>query len=169
MSEHLPTMDMTDNPTGCCPRFVPGPWENKEFTLEGLKFIKASTKSFFYMPLNMTKVMTVTQKAIENSEAQPKDRYLMLSRDLTPWKADHYFLVTKDVAGFETLSLPGTFFSKVFEGPYSQMGQWYGSLTAALKEKGLNATEIYAFYTTCPGCAKVYGKNYVVLLAKISP
>ncbi|MHC4509420.1 MAG: hydrolase [Planctomycetota bacterium] len=26
---------------------------------------------------------------------------------------------------------------------------------------------MYFFYTTCPKCAKVYGKNYTVLLAKI--
>lgn len=27
--------------------------------------------------------------------------------------------------------------------------------------------DIYAFYTTCPRCAKVYGHNYVVLLARV--
>jgi hypothetical protein len=27
--------------------------------------------------------------------------------------------------------------------------------------------KLYFFYTTCPKCAQVYGKNYVVLLAKI--
>jgi len=27
--------------------------------------------------------------------------------------------------------------------------------------------EIYAFYTTCPRWAKVYGHNYVVLLARV--
>lgn len=25
----------------------------------------------------------------------------------------------------------------------------------------------YFFYTTCPQCAKVYGKNYTIALAKI--
>jgi hypothetical protein len=25
---------------------------------------------------------------------------------------------------------------------------------------------MYMWYTTCPKCAKVYGKNYVVILAK---
>ena len=27
--------------------------------------------------------------------------------------------------------------------------------------------KLYFFYTTCPKCAKVYGKNYVVLLAQV--
>jgi hypothetical protein len=26
---------------------------------------------------------------------------------------------------------------------------------------------LYCYYTTCPKCAKKYGKNYVVLLAKV--
>jgi hypothetical protein len=26
---------------------------------------------------------------------------------------------------------------------------------------------MYFFYTTCPKCAKKYGKNYVVILAQI--
>jgi hypothetical protein len=27
--------------------------------------------------------------------------------------------------------------------------------------------KMYFFYTTCPKCAKVYGKNYTVILAQI--
>jgi hypothetical protein len=27
--------------------------------------------------------------------------------------------------------------------------------------------KLYFFYTTCPKCAKHYGKNYVVLLAQV--
>lgn len=30
-----------------------------------------------------------------------------------------------------------------------------------------NMEKMYFFYTTCPKCAKVYGKNYTVLLAKV--
>lgn len=166
MSQSLPSVDMTDNPTGCCPRFHPEPWDNKEFSLEGLKFIKASTRSFLYMPLNMTQVMTRTQKAIEDAGAAPKDRYLMLSQDISLWRADHYFLVTKEVPGFDLQALPGTFFSRVFEGSYSQMGAWYKTMEQELVRLGQTLKEVYAFYTTCPQCAKTYGKNYVVLLAK---
>lgn len=164
----LPAMDLSDNPTGCCPRFHPEPWENQEFTLEGLSFVKASTRSFLFMPLNMDKVMTRTQADIAAAGAHPKDRYLILSRDLSPWKADHYFLVSGSVPGYEPQSLPGTYRSKVFEGPYQQMGSWYKTMAADLKAQGLEPQDILAFYTTCPNCAKEYGKNYVVLLARVS-
>jgi hypothetical protein len=33
------------------------------------------------------------------------------------------------------------------------------------REKQLK--KLYFFYTTCPKCAKYYGKNYVVLLAQV--
>jgi hypothetical protein len=34
------------------------------------------------------------------------------------------------------------------------------------KEKSLK--KLYFSYTTCPKCAKAYGKNYVVLFAQIN-
>jgi len=35
------------------------------------------------------------------------------------------------------------------------------------KEVVLAMEKLFFFYTTCPKCAKAYGKNYVVLLAKV--
>ena len=157
MTSTLPTMDLSDSPTGCCPRFHPEGWDEQDFKLEGLKFIKASTRSFLFMPMNMAKVMGQTQKAIDAAGARPSDRYLILSHDVSPWKADHYFLVAGEVPGYPTQTLPGAFHARVFEGPYRQMGAWY---------KAMGGGEVYAFFTTCPGCAKTYGKNYVVLLAR---
>jgi len=167
MASPLPAQDLADNPTGCCPRFHPDPWENHEFTLEGLSFIRASTRSFLYMPLNMGSVMAQTQKAIDAAGAAPRDRYLVLSRDLSLWRADHWFLVAGPVPGYDLVSLHGTFHSRVFEGSFGQMGAWYKQIEKDLSARGLPLTEVYAFYTTCPNCAKVYGKNYVVLLARI--
>ena len=36
----------------------------------------------------------------------------------------------------------------------------------AMAEQGRSSEKLYFWYTTCPKCAKVYGKNYVVLLAE---
>lgn len=167
MASPLPVQDLTDNPTGCCPRFHPDPWENHEFTLEGLSFVRAITRSFLYMPLNMSSVMAKTQKAIDAAGATPHDRYLMLSRDVSLWRAEHWLLVNAPVPGYEMVALRGSFHSRVFEGAYSQMGTWYKQIEQDLTARGLPLTEVYAYYTTCPNCAKVYGKNYVVLLAKV--
>jgi len=166
MTSPLPPMDLSDNPTGCCPRFHPDPWENHEFSLDGLTFLRASTRSVFHIPLNMESVMTRAQMAIAAAGASPRDRYLMLSRDLTPWRADHLLLVTGEVPGYPVVTLNGAFHSRVFEGSFGQMGRWFKEMEKDLSARGLPMGEVYAFYTTCPKCAKVYQKNYVVLLAR---
>jgi hypothetical protein len=40
-------------------------------------------------------------------------------------------------------------------------------MTDYVRERGKTLKKLYFFYTTCPKCAKYYGKNYVVLLAQI--
>jgi len=34
-------------------------------------------------------------------------------------------------------------------------------------KKGKRLRKMYLYYTTCPKCAKKYGKNYIVILAEI--
>jgi len=36
-----------------------------------------------------------------------------------------------------------------------------------VKSKGKKIKELYFYYTTCPKCAKHYGKNYVVAFAQV--
>jgi len=36
-----------------------------------------------------------------------------------------------------------------------------------VKGKGKALQRMFFFYTTCPKCAKKYGKNYVVTLGKV--
>jgi hypothetical protein len=48
-----PAYDPTDNPTNCCPRFKPEPWDGQELHFENKPFVSASTVSLFHMPLNM--------------------------------------------------------------------------------------------------------------------
>jgi len=40
-------------------------------------------------------------------------------------------------------------------------------MEAYVAKKGKQLKKIYFCYTTCPACAKAYGKNYVVLFAQI--
>jgi len=37
-----------------------------------------------------------------------------------------------------------------------------------MKSEGRMVKKVYFFYTTCPKCAKAYGKNYVVVLAQVA-
>ena len=163
----LPKIDMTDNPTGCCPKFKPDIYDEKLIELDGVNMVKARTRSFLYMPLNMSSVMTRTMKAIRNARAEVKDNYLILSKDVSMWKAEHYFLVDKPVEGLENVKLTGSFMTKVFEGSYGQIPKWIEKMDCYVKERGYKTENFYYFYTTCPKCAKEYGKNYVVLFAQV--
>ena len=57
--------------------------------------------------------------------------------------------------------------AQVFEGPYKNIRHWVKQMTDYVRQQGKELKKLYFFYTTCPKCAKYYGKNYVVLLAQI--
>lgn len=158
----------TQNETGCCPRFNPAGWNEQELTWTDKLFVKEKACSFLYMPLNMGKMMKRAMKKLADSDACQDDKdFLMLSYDPSPWRSEHLIAVTKEVPGMENLKLSGTFLTKVFEGPYKNAGKWHKQMSAYATSKGKDPKKIYFYYTTCPKCAKVYGKNYVVGFAAV--
>ena len=130
-------------------------------------FLKATTRSLFHIPLNMGSVYPNTFKAIEEAQAQDMEQFIVLSHDPSAWRGEHLFSVTRDVPGQEMVHLTGDFLTKVFEGPYRDMPQWEKEMEAFVRSKGKQVAQTYFFYTTCPKCAKFYGKNYVVAVAAI--
>ena len=92
---------------------------------------------------------------------------LMLNDENSLWGADIYIDVSKKVPDAQMATLTGTFLTKVFEGPYQNVGKWSEEMKKYVKNKGKNLKKLYFSYTTCPKCAKAYGKNYVVLFAQI--
>ncbi|OGG28943.1 hypothetical protein A2973_01420 [Candidatus Gottesmanbacteria bacterium RIFCSPLOWO2_01_FULL_49_10] len=91
----------------------------------------------------------------------------MLTDENSLWGADIYIDVSKKVPDAQMATLTGTFLTKVFEGPYQNVGKWSEEMKKYVKNKGKNLKKLYFSYTTCPKCAKAYGKNYVVLFAQI--
>ena len=168
MNNTLPIVDITDNETGCCPKFHAEDWDGLEVKLDQEQFVKVETKSLFFIPLNMGKVMQKVQTAIQENGAEDKDRYLMLSKDMSPFKAQHYIKVSKPVPGYETKSILGTFQTKVYDAEYRELPKLIKKFDQELTENGHHVLDRYAFYTTCPNCAKHYGHNYIVLFHKIS-
>lgn len=160
-TNYLPTIDMSKSTTGCCTLIELDEWDNQTFVFEDKLFAKASTISFMHIPLNMSGVMSRAQALIETAGVKTGG-FITLSHEISPWKVDHYLVVTKDVPGLEMAKLSGTFLTKVFEGSYSQVGNWYEQLLDLAKSKGKQPKEVYFFYTVCPKCAKAYGKNYTV-------
>ena len=167
LTNELPRFDATDNETNCCPRFHPEPWDAQELHFENKPFVRASTISLFHIPLNMGSVFGRTWKAIESAHANNGD-FLVLSHEDSPWHAEHLFAVAKDLPDADMVHLTGDFLTKVFEGPFSHARKWCGDMERCVQEKGKRLETMYFFYTTCPRCAKHYGKNYVVGVAKVA-
>ncbi|MDD4286978.1 MAG: hypothetical protein PHO20_03525 [Candidatus Peribacteraceae bacterium] len=157
----------TDSATGCCDPFDPAPWQEKEITWKDKLFVKDHVTSFLHIPLNMGKVVTRNMNLIEAAGAKSPVQ-LMLSDEKSLWGADIYIDVTKDVPGAEMTTLSGTFLTKVFEGPYKNVGTWMREMKEYVAGKGKTIQKLYCCYTTCPKCAKAYRKNYVVIFAQIN-
>ena len=160
-------METYDPKKDCCQPFDPAPWQDKEITWNNKRFVKDHVTSFFHIPMNMGKVITRNLALIDKAEARAPYQ-LMLTDEKSMWGSDIYIDVAKDVPGAEMSTLFGTFLTKVFEGPYNNAGKWATEMTEYVKAKGKEIKKLYFSYTTCPKCAKKYGKNYVVLFAKIN-
>ncbi len=163
----LPKYNMDNSETGCCPRFDPAGWDGAEFEFDERPFLRATTVSFMHIPLNMGSMMKRTCKTIEEARSAPTDEYLFMSTDPSPWRGEHYFAVSKNVPNAEMVTLSGKYLAKVFEGPYHHAGKWTKEMRQFVSSKEKQLQKLYFFYTTCPKCAKHYGKNYVIAIAEV--
>ncbi len=163
----LPKYDDSVNTTGCCPKFNPKGWDGQDLHFKDKPFLRATTRSVAHIPLNMGSVFTRVNGEIQDADAYDPDDFIVLSRDLSAWKAEHLFAVSKPVEGEEANTLSGDFVTKVFEGPYRDAKDWFGEMQAISRQHGVETDDIYFFYTTCPKCAKAYGKNYIIGVARI--
>jgi hypothetical protein len=150
----------------CCPQFDPAPWDGKEFEWKDKLFLKDKVFTIMYMPLNFGAVMTRMQAKVEKANAQSPS-WLCLSDHVSMWRMDAYLEVDREIPGAETVAMSGKFVSKVYEGDFSKTGEWMKDFDTYVKGKGLTAKKTYMWYTTCPKCAKKYGKNYVVVVGKV--
>lgn len=157
---------MTGNDQICCPRFDPEPWDGKTITWQCKRFVQDRVISLFHIPLNYGAVMTRMEATIRTAGAK-LEAPVMLTDENSLWGADVFVEAGKDVPGAKMATISGTFMCKVFEGPFSQIGNWVEAMKAWLGSEGKPFGKLYFYYTTCPKCAKKYGKNYVVLLAQI--
>jgi hypothetical protein len=139
-------------------------WEGIQW--QGKRFVKDHVTSFLHIPLNFGAVMKRNIGQIEAADARPENM-VVLSDGKSLWGADVYIEVTKEIPGANMVTISGTFLCKVFEGPYHNMRKWVGEMKAFVRSKGKGLQKLYAFYTTCPKCAKKHGKNYVAILAQI--
>jgi len=163
----LPHYDQSVNTTGCCPKFNPEGWDGQELHFKDKPFIRARTHSAMHVPLDMGTVFSRVQRHIEDADAFDENDFIVLSTDLSAWKGEHFFSVSKPVPHEEMTTLSGDFITKVFEGPYKEAKHWHEEMQEMVRAKGKQPGRVMFFYTTCPKCAEAYGKNYVVGVAEV--
>jgi len=151
----------------CCPKFIPEPWDDKIHEWNDKPFIKDKIFTLFYMPMNFGSVMKRLNERVESIGAKIPD-YLCLSDHTSMWNMNVYLAVDNEIPGAENVKLSGKLVSKVYEGPFKDTGIWSKDFAKYAGEKGLTIKKLYMWYTTCPKCAKKYGKNYVVILGQVA-
>ncbi|HEX2920258.1 MAG TPA: hydrolase [Bacteroidales bacterium] len=151
----------------CCPRFEPSGWDDKTLEWNNKLFVRDKIRTFFFMPLNFGSVMRRIDKKIKDSGASVLD-HMALSDHTSKWNMDIYIAVDKEVAGAENTRLNGNFYCKVYEGPFKDTGEWCKDYENNVKSKGQSIKKWYMWYTTCPKCAKKYGKNYVAIISELN-
>lgn len=158
--------DVMNKEDVCCPRFDPTSWDEKTFEWNNKKFIKAQVHTFLHMPLNFGRTIKNLDEQIRNAGATIPDS-MALSDHTSKWNMDVYLAVDKEIPSLDNTTVSGKFFSKVYEGPFKDTGKWCTDFEHLAKRKGFQIAKWYMWYTTCPKCAKKYGKNYVVIIAQV--
>lgn len=154
--------------THCCARVDPAVWDDKMFEWKDKPFLKDHMRAFLHIPLNFGSVISRDHQAIEGAAAYP-EQPLWLTEEVSPWGSDIYVAVDRDVPGKTVVRLSGRFMTKVFEGPYRDLGRWMAEMQRHVEAKGHRIDKTYFFYATCPKCAKHFGRNQVVVFAQIEP
>ena len=155
------------NEEECCPKFDPTPWDGKLFEWDNKMFVKQKVSTFFHMPLNFSSVMKTLDEKARNAQVVIPNG-MCLSDHTSRWNMNVYLAVDKAIPGEENTTLSGRFFSKVYEGSFQDTGRWCKDFEQVASSKELKISRWYMWYTTCPKCAKKYGKNYVVIIAQVT-
>lgn len=158
--------DKKSKDEACCPKFKPKLWENKTVVWKKKAFVKAKYLSVFHKPLNIGSVIKKSIKKIDDAKDEAKN-FVMLADEKSPFYSNIYFSVKKPIEGAHDVRISGTFLTKVFEGPYSNMKNWKKEMKEYVESKKKEVKSMLFYYPTCPGCAEKDGKNYVVIFAEI--
>jgi effector-binding domain-containing protein len=150
----------------CCPKFDTTLWQDRTFDWTDKLFATDRVTCIFHIPLNMGQVITRMMGKIDAANALDPE-VIMLTEDPTPWVSDQFIPVVKEVPGLKHVKLSGKFITKIFEGPYQEAKNWYTEMFRFAESQGMKASKVYFYYTTCPKCAKKWGKNYVVGFARV--
>ncbi len=85
--------------------------------------------------------------------------FLMLVYDRSPWKCEFYMPVRQFVPGADNVQLSGTYFTKVFDGPFSQVPRIINEMDILLTQRDILAKKYYILFSRLsPLRPKICGK-----------
>ena len=113
--------------TGCCPRFNPEPWDEKEVSWVDKAFLQDRVWCLFWIPINMNSVMKRCMGKVQDADAADTQA-VVLYECLSMWSANVYISVGRDVPEANMTRISGDFLTKVYEGPYKECGNWAKSM-----------------------------------------
>jgi len=155
----------------CCPEFDVKKWDEKTFNWNNKFFLKESIPTLFHIPFppmigqKITKMFGLAEKANKN-ELNKQDS-LVLFHDPSAFKSEIFLSVTDEVPEAQNTKISGTFEAKVFDGGYNAVPKFIKQMDEYLAKKQKKAKDYYIHYAFCPGCAKKYQHNYMILFAEV--
>jgi hypothetical protein len=150
----------------CCPEFEPAIWDDKIIRWDNKQFIKDSVFTILYMPICFSKTMVRLDNKVRKANANIPD-WLCLSEHTSMWNMKLFLAVDKEIPDADNTTLSGSFYCKVYEGPYKDSGKWMKDFNQTAAKNGHKIEKSYIWYTTCPKCAKKHGKNYVAIFGQL--
>lgn len=152
--------------TGCCARLDIKKWDEQELDWKDKPFLKDHMRSFLHIPLNFGSVISRDHAVVQEAEAYPEDP-LWLTDEVSPWGADIYLAVDREIPNVRVEKLSGKFLTKVFHGPFRDIGKWCRQMEEYVAGKDKQLQKLFFYYATCPKCAQRFGRNDVVLFAQV--
>jgi len=152
--------------TGCCAKLDIERWDGRELDWKDKLFLKDHIRSFLHIPLNFGSVVSRDHAAVQDAAAYPEEPF-WFTDEVSPWGSDIYLAVEKEIEGVQIEKVSGKFLTKVFDGPYRDVGKWVREMEAYVADQGRTMKKLFFYYATCPKCSKHYGKNHVVLFAQV--
>lgn len=163
-------MEKPNKEVNCCPVFDSARWNEQTHKWENKRFIRAIMPQFLHYPFpGMIKrsMKKLWKQAVEAGAEPGQEDFLVLTYDLSPWKCEFYMPVTRTVAGADNVLLSGTYFTKVFDGPFSMVPQYINEMDILLAQRELLAKRYYIYSAACPLCDRKYVVNNIVAFAEI--
>jgi len=150
----------------CCPRFNPEPYQDKFHVWNNKNFIKDQVFCLFYIPLNFSSVMTRLDKKLSTAGNKSPDGFC-LSIHTSMWNIDLLMASDSEIPNTQNVKLSGKYYSRVYEGDFKNTESWIRDFKQYTADKNIKTGKPLFWYTTCPKCAKKYGKNYVVIFSEV--